>query len=89
MTTTTLALGSKDLSSHGAIVTRLSAIEDMAGMAILCSDKTGTMTLNKMALQEETPTYSKGETQYSILRYAAMASKWNEPPKDALGEDWI
>jgi len=36
VTTTTLALGSKELSHHGAIVTRLSAIEDMAGMAILC-----------------------------------------------------
>lgn len=26
----------------------------------------------------------KGETQYSLLRYAAMATKWKEPPKDAL-----
>ena len=42
VTTTTLALGSKELSHDGAIVTRLAAIEDMAGMAILCSDKTGT-----------------------------------------------
>lgn len=84
VTTTTLALGSKDLSHHGAIVTRLSAIEDMAGMAILCSDKTGTMTLNKMALQDETITYTRGETQYTLLRYAAMATKWLEPPKDAL-----
>jgi H+-transporting ATPase len=84
VTTTTLALGSKELSKHGAIVTRLSAIEDMAGMAVLCSDKTGTLTLNKMQLQSECPIYSKGETQYSILRYAAMATKWKEPPKDAL-----
>eukprot|EP01035_Chromulina_nebulosa_P017545 gene17545-23108_t len=84
VTTTTLALGSKELSQHGAIVTRLSAIEDMAGMAILCSDKTGTMTQNKMELQEETPTYVRGETQYTILRYAALATKWKEPPKDAL-----
>ena len=84
VTTTTLALGSKELSHHGAIVTRLSAIEDLAGMAILCSDKTGTLTLNKMAIQDETPVYSRGETQYSILRYAAMAAKWREPPRDAL-----
>lgn len=84
VTTTTLALGSKELSHHGAIVTRLSAIEDMAGMAILCSDKTGTLTLNKMAIQDETPVYSRGESQYSILRYAAMAAKWKEPPRDAL-----
>jgi H+-transporting ATPase len=84
VTTTTLALGSKELSKHGAIVTRLSAIEDMAGMSILCSDKTGTLTQNKMQLQAECPIYSTGESQYSILRYAAMASKWWEPPKDAL-----
>lgn len=84
VTTTTLALGSKELSHEGAIVTRLSAIEDMAGMAILCSDKTGTLTLNQMVIQEHTPTYIAGETQYSILRYAAMAAKWHEPPRDAL-----
>jgi len=80
VTTTTLALGSKELSKHGksleicliypvsractlsvigAIVTRLSAIEDMAGMAILCSDKTGTLTQNKMELQAECPVYHK------------------------------
>lgn len=39
--TTTLALGSRQLATHGAIVTRLGAIEEMAGMNILCSDKTG------------------------------------------------
>lgn len=49
--TTTLALGSRQMSAHGAIVTRLAAIEDMAGMNMLCSDKTGTLTLNKMVIQ--------------------------------------
>jgi H+-transporting ATPase len=82
--TTTLALGSKELSKMGAIVTRLAAIEDMAGMNMLCSDKTGTLTMNKMMIQQDTPIYSKGESQYSILRYAAMAAKWKEPPRDAL-----
>lgn len=82
--TTTLALGSKELSKHGAIVTRLAAIEDMAGMTMLCSDKTGTLTMNKMMIQPETPVYLPGENQYSILRYAAMAAKWHEPARDAL-----
>jgi magnesium-transporting ATPase (P-type) len=50
----------------------------MAGMTVLCSDKTGTLTLNKMAIQEETPAYLPGENQQSILRYAAMAAKWKE-----------
>jgi hypothetical protein len=40
--------------------------------------------MNKMVIQEETPVYLDGETQYSLLRYAAMAAKWKEPPRDAL-----
>merc|ERR1711912_138233 len=84
VTTTTLALGSKELTKHGAVVTRLAAIEDMAGMAIHCSDKTGTLTLNQMHIQEYTPVYSPGENQYSLLRLAAMAAKWKEPARDAL-----
>merc|ERR1711959_447717 len=84
VTTTTLALGSKELTKHGAIVTRLAAIEDMAGMAILCSDKTGTLTLNIMEIQEHTPIYSPGENQYSLFRLAACAAKWKEPARDAL-----
>jgi H+-transporting ATPase len=84
VTTTTLAIGSKKLVKHGAIVAKLSAIEDMAGMSILCSDKTGTLTLNKMVLQDDTPIYMKGETQETVLVNAAMAAKWMEPPRDAL-----
>jgi H+-transporting ATPase len=82
--TTTLALGSRQMAVYGAIVSRLSAIEDLAGLNILCSDKTGTLTLNKMEIQKECPTFIPGEDQRSILRYAAMAAKWREPPRDAL-----
>merc|ERR1719199_1137963 len=53
-------------------------------MAILCSDKTGTLTLNQMQIQEHTPVYTAGENQYSLLRLAAMAAKWKEPARDAL-----
>jgi H+-transporting ATPase len=82
--TTTLALGSRQLSLKGAIVSRLTSIEDLAGLNVLCSDKTGTLTLNKMRIQDETPIYIEGETRESILKYAAMAAKWREPPRDAL-----
>lgn len=84
VTTTTLAIGSKNLVKHGAIVAKLSAIEDLAGMSILCSDKTGTLTLNQMVLQDDTPIYASGETQESVLMYAALAAKWHEPARDAL-----
>lgn len=84
VTTTTLAIGSKELVKEGAIVSRLAAIEDLAGMSILCSDKTGTLTMNKMVLQDDTPTYTDGENQSSVLVYAAIAAKWKEPPRDAL-----
>ncbi|KAJ1483020.1 hypothetical protein T484DRAFT_1597933, partial [Baffinella frigidus] len=84
VTTTTLALGSHQLSAHGAIVTRLGAIEEMAGMDMLCSDKTGTLTMNKMVIQDDCPTYTPGETYESVLFQAALAAKWKEPPRDAL-----
>jgi H+-transporting ATPase len=84
VTTTTLAIGSKNLVKHGAIVAKLSAIEELAGMSIICSDKTGTLTLNKMVLQDETPIYLQGDTQETVLLNAAMAAKWKEPARDAL-----
>jgi len=84
VTTTTMAIGSHTLSRAGAIVARLSSIEELAGMNMLCSDKTGTLTMNKMMIQDETPIYQPGLTQADIVRDAALAAKWHEPPKDAL-----
>lgn len=45
--------GSLD-SQEGAIVARMSAVEEMAGMDILCSDKTGTLTLNQLSVDSNT-----------------------------------
>ncbi|EIE23688.1 plasma-membrane proton-e [Coccomyxa subellipsoidea C-169] len=84
VSTTTLALGSRQLAAQGAIVTRLTAIEEMAGMTLLCSDKTGTLTLNQMVIQEDCPLYAEGEDRHSVLQAAAAAAKWWEPPRDAL-----
>ena len=50
--TSTLAVGSHLMAHHKVIVARLSAIEELAGMTILCSDKTGTLTLNKLSLRD-------------------------------------
>eukprot|EP01084_Bolivina_argentea_P062887 114937_1 len=82
--TTTLALGSRELSHKKVIVTRLSAIEMMAAVNMLCSDKTGTLTLNKMEIQEHCPTFADEHDRRSVLVLAALAAKWREPPRDAL-----
>ena len=69
----TMALGALKLSRMKAIVTRLQSIEEMAGVQILCSDKTGTLTQNKLTLGSLEPTPGIGEEE--VLRAAALASK--------------
>lgn len=41
-----------NMSLQGAITKRMTAIEEMAGMDVLCSDKTGTLTLNKLSVDK-------------------------------------
>ena len=83
--TTSLAMGARELAGHGAIVARLAAVEELAGMNVLCSDKTGTLTLNKMVIQDDAPLYGGGAAgRGDLLQLAALASKWREPPADAL-----
>ncbi len=77
--TVTMALGARVLATKEAIVTKLSAIEEAAGMDILCSDKTGTLTQNKMTLA--TPYLAKGYSSDDLMLYGAFASKKeNEDP---------
>ena len=86
VTTSTMAIGSRLLSSEGAIVARLGSIEELAGMNMLCSDKTGTLTLNKMVIQDETPAMAPGLSRAHVLHFAALATKWREPAKDAIDQ---
>ena len=75
----TLAIGAKQLSDRKAIVTRFTAIEELAAVTILCSDKTGTLTLNKLIIDKETIIkYTDIETD-DIIRYAAYACNRENP----------
>ena len=81
---TTLALGSRNLSAVGAVARRLAAVEELAGMDMLCCDKTGTLTAAKLALTGVMPTFIPGLAAGDLLTAAALATRWWEPPADAL-----
>jgi H+-transporting ATPase len=66
------ALGSAELARSGVLVTRLSAIEEAAGMDVLCTDKTGTLTENRLTLAAAEPVGQGAEDE--LLRWAALAS---------------
>ncbi len=69
----TMAVGARVLARGQAIVSRLASIEELAGMDVLCSDKTGTLTQNKLTLGE--PFLMDGVTSDEILLAAALASR--------------
>ena len=71
--TVTMAVGARVLAKKEAIVSRLAAIEELAGMDILCSDKTGTLTKNIMTLSEPFTIDQFNATD--LYYYAALASK--------------
>ncbi|KAL8172368.1 hypothetical protein V2J09_024172 [Rumex salicifolius] len=72
----TMAIGSHRLSQQGAITKRMTAIEEMAGMDVLCSDKTGTLTLNKLSVDKSlVEVFAKGFDADAVILMAARASR--------------
>ncbi|MGA2610092.1 MAG: plasma-membrane proton-efflux P-type ATPase [Terriglobia bacterium] len=69
----TMAVGARLLAKKEAIVTRLSAIEELAGVDVLCSDKTGTLTENKLTLGD--PFSVSGIPADQLILDAALASR--------------
>ncbi|HXH86370.1 MAG TPA: plasma-membrane proton-efflux P-type ATPase, partial [Nitrospira sp.] len=77
----TMAVGARLLAQKQAIVSRLAAIEELAGMDLLCSDKTGTLTQNTLTLGEPFSVTSGGED--AVILAGALASRAeNQDPID-------
>ncbi|KAF7825075.1 plasma membrane ATPase 1 [Senna tora] len=71
-----MAIGSHQLSQQGAITKRMTAIEEMARMDVLCSDKTCTLTFNKLTVNKNMiEVFTKGVDKDSIVLMAARASR--------------
>ena len=67
------ALGSLELAKQGVLVTRLNAVEDAATMDILCVDKTGTITMNRLSIANAVTTGKY--TENDVLLYGTLASE--------------
>jgi len=80
--TCTMAVGAHALAMRKAIVTRLSSIEELAGMDILCSDKTGTLTKNELTVQK--PRVIGKCSVNDIFETAALAAKREGGNQDAI-----
>ncbi len=81
MFTVSMALGSRELAKRGVLVTRLSAAEDAATMDVLCVDKTGTITMNQLAVTGVIPLEHASESD--VLVAGALASREaNQDPID-------
>ena len=73
MFTVSMAAGARELARHGVLVTRLSAAEDAATMDVLCVDKTGTVTMNRLAV---TGVIALGKaSEPEVLEAGALASQ--------------
>lgn len=69
----TMAVGAMSLARRNAIVSRLTAIEELAGVDFFCTDKTGTLTKNEMQVAE--PIVLEGFHERDLLLYAVLASR--------------
>jgi len=67
------SVGAMELAKKGALVTRLDSIEDAASVDVLCLDKTGTITQNKLSVTDSIP--FSGYSKEDVITIAALSSQ--------------
>jgi len=84
--TLTSAVASLDLSSKGVLLTRLAAIEESAAMNELCSDKTGTLTLNELTLSAIHAADGVDDAELILMGALASDARTQDPLDKAILE---
>ncbi|RKF56940.1 Plasma membrane ATPase [Erysiphe neolycopersici] len=85
--TTTMAVGAAYLAKKKAVVQKLSAIESLAGVQILCTDKTGTLTKNKLSLAD--PFTVPGVEPDDLMLTACLAASRKKKGIDAIDKAFL
>ena len=80
--TTNLAKGALNMSRQKVIIKRLNAIQNLGAMDVLCTDKTGTLTLDKIVLQIHRNVY--GEKDQEVLKWAYLNSYYQTGLKNLM-----
>ena len=81
--TSTLAKGAVKLSKKKVVVKRLDAIQNFGAMDVLCTDKTGTLTQDKIVLERHTDVF--GQPSDEVLQFAYLSSHYQTGLKNLLG----
>lgn len=81
-----LSYGAREMAKQKVIVKKLSSIEDFGSMDVLCSDKTGTITVGKIGVEKMVDVYGRDSSKVRILAYlnAALQDAYENPMDDAI-----